>query len=416
MKLQSVRGTRDIYGDEAQLFREIERQFSQCAKIYDFQEIQTPIFEFTQVFKRSLGDETDIVNKEMYTFEDRSGDSLTLRPEGTASVVRATISESLLRDLPLKLYYSGPMFRHERPQKGRYRQFTQFGVEMIGVDDPVGDIEVLSFAWNFFKSCQLDQKVQLEINTIGDDESRGLYLEKLKSYLEKYKNDLSEDSQKRLIKNPLRILDSKDQSDQKIVAGAPTLADSLNLESKSFFEQVVNGLEKLGLSYQLNPLLVRGLDYYCHSVFEFTTTHLGSQNAVLSGGRYNKLIETMGGPSTPGVGWAAGTDRIALLLEKPKKPHHTLALIAATDKGKDHRFQLLDELRQEQIPSQMIYSGNISKQLKKANKRNCSYALIIGDDEIERGTYELKNLLEGTQETLTKSELVSFLKKQDWGL
>ncbi len=416
MKLQPVRGTRDIYGEEALLFREIESQFSRTAKIFDFQEIQTPIFEFTQVFKRSLGDETDIVNKEMYTFDDRSGDSLTLRPEGTASVVRSVLSESLLRDLPLKLFYSGPMFRHERPQKGRYRQFTQFGVEMIGVGDPVGDIEILSFAWNFFKGCKLDEKVELEINTIGDLESRKNYLEKLTSFLESYKNDLSEDSQRRLKTNPLRILDSKDQKDQNIINEAPTLSDSLNDESKSFFDQVLSGLEKLGLSYKLNPLLVRGLDYYNHSVFEFTTTHLGSQNAVLSGGRYNNLIETMGGPSTPGVGWAAGTDRIALLLEKPKNPHRTLALIAATEKGSEHRFKLLNELREAEIPSQIIYSGNISKQMKKANKRNCSHALIIGDEEIEKETYELKNLKDGSQESFSKEKLFDFLKKQDWGL
>ncbi len=416
MKLQPVRGTRDIYGEEALLFREIESQFSRTAKIFDFHEIQTPIFEFTQVFKRSLGDETDIVNKEMYTFEDRSGDSLTLRPEGTASVVRSVLSESLLRDLPLKLFYSGPMFRHERPQKGRYRQFTQFGVEMIGVGDPVGDIEILSFAWNFFKGCQLDKKVELEINTIGDLESRKKYLDKLTTFLESYKKDLSEDSQRRLKSNPLRILDSKDENDKKIVSEAPSLSDSLNDESKSFFDQVLSGLEKLGLSYKLNPLLVRGLDYYNHSVFEFTTTHLGSQNAVLSGGRYNNLIETMGGPSTPGVGWAAGTDRIALLLEKPKNPHKTLALIAATEKGSEHRFKLLNELREAEIPSQIIYSGNISKQMKKANKRNCSHALIIGDEEIEKETYELKNLKDGSQESFPKEKLFDFLKKQDWGL
>ncbi|MEM7645584.1 MAG: histidine--tRNA ligase [Pseudomonadota bacterium] len=410
MKLQPVRGTRDILGDEALLFREIDHHFVSIARLYDFAEIETPIFEFTHVFKRTLGDASDIVNKEMYTFEDRSGDSLTLRPEGTASVARAAISNSLLRDLPLKFFYSGPMFRHERPQKGRYRQFRQFGIELLGVDKPLADIEVLGFAWDFFTHCQLQDKVQLELNTIGDSESRKDYLEKLVSYLSKYEGDLSEDSQTRLKQNPLRILDSKDEKDKKILESAPAFEESLNKESSQFFAEVRDGLEKLSIPYNINSRLVRGLDYYNHTVFEFTTTHLGSQNAVLSGGRYNNLIETMGGPSTPGVGWAAGTDRLALLLEQPQKRYQTVALIAADPDSQGEVLKLLKTLRSQNIPCQPIFSGNLSKQLKKAHKRQCSHGVFLGTIELKSGNVHVKDFATGEQNEVALKDLPSKLK------
>lgn len=409
MKLQTVRGTRDIFGDEARLFNEIDQQFRVAAQLYDFQEMETPIFEFTPVFSRSLGDASDIVNKEMYTFEDRSGDSLTLRPEGTAAVARAVISNSMLRDLPLKLFYSGPMFRHERPQKGRYRQFRQFGIELIGVDSPIADIEVLACAWDFFKKCGLSDKVTLEINTLGDDSSRDNYRKQLVDYFSEHKQNLSEDSRTRLQGNPLRILDSKDEGDQKIVAGAPDFTDSLNTESKEFFTEVQEGLQQLQIPFSINSRLVRGLDYYNHTVFEFVTSHLGSQNAVLSGGRYNGLIESMGGPQTPGVGWAAGTDRLALLLEKPKAEHQTVAVLSATDFGKSKVLEVMQSLRDSGIPAQTIYSGNMSKQMKKANKRGCSHALILGD-ELQEKQYVLKNFTSGEQTNMGESEMLKVLK------
>lgn len=412
MKLQTVRGTRDLYGNEARLFREIDQGFSRIAALYDFQEMVTPIFEFTNVFKRTLGEASDIVTKEMYTFEDRSGDSLTLRPEGTAPVARATISNSMLRDLPLKYFYSGPMFRHERPQKGRYRQFNQFGVELIGVDQPIADIEVLALAQQFFKEFSLLDKVQLEINTIGDLESRKAFQEKLVAYLTPFKNDLSEDSQTRLEKNPLRILDSKDTGDQKITASAPQFSDCLNDASKKFFDQVTDGLNQLSIGFEINPQLVRGLDYYNHTVFEFTTTALGSQNAVLSGGRYDNLIETMGGQSTPGVGWAAGTDRLALLLEEPSTKHSTIAVISTDPTGDQETLPILNELRQNGIAAQPIYKGNISKKMKKANKRECSWSLIIGESEKQKNIVILKNLSNGEQKEIPRPELITFLKEQ----
>lgn len=409
MKLQTVRGTRDIFGDEALLFSEIDQQFRQAARLYDFQEMETPIFEFTQVFARSLGDASDIVNKEMYTFEDRSGDSLTLRPEGTAAVARAVISNSMLRDLPLKIFYSGPMFRHERPQKGRYRQFRQFGLELIGVPSPLADVEVLACAWDFFKKVGLTDKVELEINTLGDDASRDHYRDQLVKYFSKFEAQLSEDSRNRLKTNPLRILDSKDEGDQKIVAGAPDFSASLNQESKEFFDQVLQGLKKLGISYNVNPRLVRGLDYYNHTVFEFVTTHLGAQNAVLSGGRYNGLIESMGGPSTPGVGWAAGTDRLALLLEHPKQKHQSVAVLAASEETQDQVLLVMQKLRDHGIPSQTIYSGNMSKQMKKANNRGCSHAVILGE-ELKNKQFALKNFADGNQTTVDESTLLQTLK------
>jgi histidyl-tRNA synthetase len=411
MKLQPVRGTRDIYGDQALLFQEIHDQFKHWARIFDFTPMETPIFEFSQVFQRSLGDETDIVNKEMYTFTDRSGDSLTLRPEGTASIARAIISNSLLRELPLKLYYSGPMFRHERPQKGRYRQFQQFGVELLGVDSALADLEVLSFAWAFFSGCGLADKVQLEINTLGDEESRSTYQKQLVDFFESCRSQLSPESQKRLDTNPLRILDSKEEEDQEWIQKAPALQDSLNSLSRDFFQQICDGLDQLSLSYQLNPRLVRGLDYYNHCVFEFTTSHLGSQNAVLSGGRYNNLVESLGGPSTPGVGWAAGMDRLALLMEAPQKPHHTVAIISSLPQQQSEGLPLLHKLRMEHIPSQIIYSGNMSKQLKKADKRGCSHAIIMGEKEQLSQSFSLKNFSTGEQTKLSFESLISELKQ-----
>lgn len=409
MKLQPVRGTRDLFGDESRLFREIEERLIQWAHLYDFSEIETPIFEFTSVFKRTLGDVSDIVNKEMYTFEDRSGDSLTLRPEGTASVARAAVSNSMLRDLPLKLFYSGPMFRHERPQKGRYRQFRQFGVELIGVDNPWADIEVMAMAWDFFKSYQMTDKVELQINTIGDTESRERYKKNLVQHFQTCQSQLSAESQQRLLLNPLRILDSKDPVDQPFIATAPRFADDLNSESQNIFSQICQGLELLKIPYRINPQLVRGLDYYCHTVFEFTTTHLGAQNAVLSGGRYNHLIAQMGGPETPGVGWAAGLDRLALLIEKPSAIHTSVAVIAADEASSSQVLGVLQGLRNQGIACQPIYSGNISKQLKKADKRNCGYAILLGEQEVKQGLWVLKNLKSGEQKTLKPEEVITQL-------
>ena len=303
MTIQPARGTRDIYGEELRAFSFVERTAKELAERYGYGEIRTPVFEFTEVFSRGIGEATDVVSKEMYTFTDRGGESLTLRPEGTAGAVRAFISEGMEQNQPVKLFYSGSMFRYERPQKGRYRQFNQIGVELLGASSPQADIEVLSLAWEFLKALGLKDFIRLELNTLGDLESRAAYREALVSYFSAHKDELSEDSLNRLDKNPLRILDSKDERDKKIVEGAPEMTAYLNEESREFFETVQEGLKALDIPYTVNPRLVRGLDYYRHTVFEFITESLGTQGTVLGGGRYDGLVQELGGSQTPGIGF-----------------------------------------------------------------------------------------------------------------
>ncbi|MBX9633404.1 MAG: histidine--tRNA ligase, partial [Magnetospirillum sp.] len=329
--LQPVRGTHDLLPEDSRRHRFVEETAFSVVRRYGYGEIVTPIFEFTEVFSRTLGETSDVVTKEMYTFADRSGDSLTLRPEGTAGVARAFISGGLAQSLPLKLFYRGPMFRHERPQKGRLRQFHQVGVELLGVEGPQADIEVVSMAWRMLQALGLGDKVQLEINTLGDAESRVAYRDALVAYLTPYKDKLSEDSRARLDKNPMRVLDSKDEGDKAIVAGAPLIQDALSPAAQEFFAQVTGGLTALGVPFVINPKLVRGLDYYCHTAFEFTTTALGAQGTVLAGGRYDGLIGQMGGPATPGIGWAAGIERLSMLVEGAPDLDRPVAIIPMGD-------------------------------------------------------------------------------------
>ena len=312
-KLQPVRGTRDLIDDDARAHLHVVDTARATAARFGYGPIVTPSFEFTDVFQRTLGETSDIVTKEMYTFEDKGGDSLTLRPEGTAGIVRAVLSGGLQNELPLKWYYAGPMFRHERPQKGRLRQFHQIGVELIGVSEPIADVEVIALAAATLDALGVLSATTLELNTLGDNESRAAYRGALVAYLEGFRDRLSEDSQQRLDRNPLRILDSKNTNDKAIVADAPSFADHLTPAAQAFFDAVRSGLEDLGIAYQINPRLVRGLDYYCHTAFEFTTDQLGAQGTVLAGGRYDGLMEMMGGQPTPGVGWAAGIERLSML-------------------------------------------------------------------------------------------------------
>lgn len=314
MTIQPARGTRDIYGADLAAFKQVENTAREFAKRYGFGEIQTPIFESTEVFCRGVGETSDIVSKEMYTFTDRGGESFTLRPEGTAGVVRAFISEGMEQNQPVKLMYAGPMFRYERPQKGRYRQLHQVGVEILGAATPQTDVEVLCLAWDFLSALGLQKYIRLELNTLGDVESRTAYRDALVAYFSDFKDKLSEDSRVRLEKNPLRILDSKDEGDKKIVENAPKMTDFLNEESKKFFDAVQDGLNALGIPFVVNPRLVRGLDYYRHTVFEFVTDSLGAQGTVLAGGRYDGLVQQLGGSQTAGIGFGAGIDRLALLV------------------------------------------------------------------------------------------------------
>lgn len=405
-KIQNVRGTYDLYGEAKRKAKKVIAVGSQIVEKYGFEEIETPIFEFTEVFSRNLGDTSDIVTKEMYCFEDRGGESLTLRPEGTAGVVRSFISEGMQQNLPIKLYYNGPMFRYERPQKGRQRQFTQFGCELLGVETPQADIEVISMAYEFIESLGLDGNVTVEINSLGDTESRDTYRTKLVAYLKEHFDELSEDSKNRLDKNPLRILDSKEECDKAVVANAPLYADSLNEASKKFFDDVLRGLTDLGIKFKVNNRLVRGLDYYSHTVFELVTNKLGAQGTVLAGGRYDGLVEQMGGGHVAGIGWACGVERLSMLLEEAPALPRPIAVIPVGDDTQEEAIKIAYKLRRAGHRVEHSYSGNIKKRMTKANKVNAYLAVIIGSDELAAQKITLKNLDKGEQKTVALADLL----------
>ncbi len=409
--LQPVKGMRDLLGDEWRTFQWIQSEFQRVSESYGFSAMETPILEPSALFQRGLGETSDIVSKEMYTFTDAGGESLTLRPEGTAPIARAFLSHSLQRELPLKWTYSGPMFRRERPQKGRYRQFYQIGCEFLGVENPVADVETMAMGHQLLSSLGVNEKVQLELNSIGDQQSRERYREKLLNYLSKYENELSPESQNRLKTNPLRILDSKQEQDQKIIATAPAIRDHLTTSSATHYDRVIELLSELNIPFQESPRLVRGLDYYCETVFEFTTSHLGSQNAVLSGGRYDQLIEMMGGSKTPGVGWAAGVDRLSLLIGSKSRAPRPIVFIPLDESHENESLRHCQECRDIGITAEMTYSGNLSKRLKRANKLNAWAAVIIGGEEATRGQVSLRFLDQGKQESVTKGELLAVLKQ-----
>ncbi len=394
--LQPVRGTHDLLPDDMRRHRAVIERARATADVFGFEEMATPIFEFTDVFARTLGDTSDIVTKEMYTFE-RSGDSITLRPEGTAGVARAFISNGLAQQTPFKVFYNGPMFRYERPQKGRQRQFHQVGVELLGVESPLADIEVLALAAQFLESLGLTGRIQLELNTLGDTDSRAAYRDALVAYLSRFEGDLSEDSRARLTRNPLRILDSKDPGDRAIIQDAPLFGDSLNDASRAFFDAVTEGLEALGISYVVNPRLVRGLDYYCHTAFEFTTDALGAQGTVLAGGRYDGLIPSMGGPQTPGIGWAAGVERLSMLVEGVAEKRRPIALIPMGEAAEKALLPIADQLRRAGHAVDMAYSGNMKKRMKRANAVNARAAVILGDDELAANAATVRDLDSGEQ-------------------
>lgn len=409
-KMQNVRGTYDLYGEAKRKAKRVIAEGSKIVEKYSFEEIETPIFEFTEVFSRNLGDTSDIVTKEMYCFEDRGGESLTLRPEGTAGVVRAFISNGMQQNLPVKMYYAGPMFRYERPQKGRQRQFTQFGVELLGVDTPQADIEVIAMAYEFVESLGLSGTVTVEINSLGDKESRAAYREKLVAYLKENYDKLSEDSKTRLEKNPLRVLDSKEECDKAVVENAPLYRDSLNEASKSFFEKVLKGLDALGIKYRVNDRLVRGLDYYSHTVFELTTDKLGAQGTVLAGGRYDGLVEQMGGGAVSGIGWACGVERLSMLLEEDVSLPRPIAVIPVGDENELKAIEIAYKLRKAGLRVEQAYSGNLKKRMMKANKINASKAVIIGSDELKEKKVTIKDLSTGEQKSVMIENIVEELK------
>jgi histidyl-tRNA synthetase len=406
---QPVRGTHDLLGEEWRKHQWIQDVSYSIAEKYGYEPIATPIVESTAIFKRTIGETSDIVGKEMYTFDDRGGDSITIRPEGTAGVARAVISNGLTQSMPLKLFYNGPMMRYERPQKGRTRQFHQIGVECFGISDPLVDVETMALGAQVLEQLGILNRSILEINTIGDAPSRNAYRKALVDYFTPLSTHLSADSQMRLSKNPLRILDSKAPQDQEFVANAPNFDRYLNDLSQDNFSKVCKGLDALGIPYKRNPLLVRGLDYYCHTAFEFTTTDLGSQGALLAGGRYDGLVAQLGGPETPGVGWAMGVDRIALMLDQTPPVSRPIAVVAVGDETMEAAFQLTMDLRKQGIKVEFAYSGNVGKRMKRADKVNACAAILLGADEIATQQATLRNLDTGEQNLIAFAALKDYL-------
>jgi histidyl-tRNA synthetase len=416
--IKGVKGVKDILPEETPRWRFIEDAARRWALCYGYQEIRIPIFEFTALFARSIGAATDIVEKEMYTFPDRDGTSLTLRPEGTAGTVRAFIEHNRAADpLPQKYFYIGPMFRHERPQAGRLRQFHQFGVESFGTLDPRADIEVIALLWRFLSDLALPD-LTLEINSLGNSDDRTAYKAVLLTFLRQQESHLCANCRRRMDTNPLRVLDCKVPDCRAATDSAPRLTDHLSPEARAHFEQVLAGLMAIGVPYRLNPRLVRGLDYYCLTSFEITSTHLGAQNAVGAGGRYDGLVETLGGPSVPAIGFAVGLERVSLMLPETSSfsSNECLYYVAAFgENGTKLGLTLLDELRSIGISSQCDYRAiTLKAHLRQADRSKCHYAILLGDDEAGRGSVILRNLQSKAQEELPLTGLASLLKTRSF--
>ncbi len=412
-QIQAIRGMHDVLPEQTPLWQFLEQRVRDTLARYAYREIRTPIVELTELFKRSIGEVTDIVEKEMYTFEDRNGDSLTLRPEGTASCVRAGIQHGLLVNQAQRLWYQGPMFRHERPQKGRYRQFHQIGVETYGMAGPDIDIEVILISARIWRELGLDG-LELQINTLGTADERRVYRERLVEYLRGHESELDEDSRRRLESNPLRILDSKNPAMAGLIAGAPTLLDHLGSESREHFERLRAGLDAAGIAHVVNPRLVRGLDYYARTVFEWVTTELGAQGTVCAGGRYDGLVEQLGGRATPAVGFAMGVERLIALLETRAPTLRgavDVYLVAMGEAAAGRGVSLAEGLR-DRVPGLRLLmhcgGGGFKSQFKKADKSGAEYALILGDEELASGRAGVKALRLGEQDEVEFSALADY--------
>ena len=409
--LQPVRGTHDILPDEMRRHRRVIDTARDVAERYGYLEMSTPIFEFTEVFRRPLGETSDVVSKEMYSFADRGGEEITLRPEATAGIARAFLSAGLAHELPCKFFCHGPMFRYDRPQKGRQRQFHQINMELLGVAEPLGDIEMIALGVGILAELGVLGRTKLEINTLGDQDSRKAYRDVLVDYFSGHRDQLSAESVDRLGRNPLRILDSKDPGDRTVAAGAPSLHAHLNQASRDFFAAVTEGLDALGIAYALNPGLVRGLDYYTHSIFEITTEDLGAQATVLGGGRYDGLIELLGGPPTPGVGWAAGIERLAMLMAEAPPARRPIAMVSMGAAAERQALLIAQTLRQAGFAVDLGYSGNLKKRLRRANKAGARAAVILGDDELASNSATVRDLESGEQELVSLSALSERLSR-----
>jgi histidyl-tRNA synthetase len=418
MKIQSIRGMNDLLPEHSAIWQYVEASLARMLAAYSYKEIRFPILEKTDLFKRAVGEVTDIVEKEMYSFDDRNGDRLSLRPEGTAGCVRACIQNGLLHNQTQRLWYTGPMFRHERPQKGRLRQFHQIGVEAFGLAGPDIDAELLLLTARLWRELNIDQALELQINSLGTAEERATYRQALVAYLDGYKNDLDEDSQRRLSTNPLRILDSKNPDTQLLLKNAPALNDFLGAESKQHFEKICAVLDNAGVSYVINPKLVRGLDYYSQTVFEWVTTSLGAQGTICAGGRYDSLVELLGGKPCSAVGLAIGLERLIMLLDElgavPDSVDQQvdMYLVAVGDESYQ-AMQLAEQLRTA-LPAVRIEThcggGSFKSQIKKADKSGAAVAIILGEDELSSNTVQVKFLRqERPQETVNQASLVEFL-------
>jgi histidyl-tRNA synthetase len=418
MKIQSIRGMNDLLPEHSAIWQYVEATLARMLGAYSYREIRFPILEKTDLFKRAVGEVTDIVEKEMYSFDDRNGDRLSLRPEGTAGCVRACIQNGLLHNQTQRLWYTGPMFRHERPQKGRLRQFHQIGVEAFGLAGPDIDAELLLLTARLWRELNIDQALELQINSLGTAEERATYRQALVDYLDAYKDDLDEDSQRRLSTNPLRILDSKNPDTQLLLKNAPVLNDFLGAESKQHFEQICAVLNNAGVSYVINSKLVRGLDYYSQTVFEWVTTNLGAQGTICAGGRYDSLVELLGGKPCSAVGLAIGLERLIMLLDElgavPDSVDQQvdMYLVAVGDESYQ-AMQLAEQLRTA-LPVVRLEThcggGSFKSQIKKADKSGAAVAIILGEDELSSNTVQVKFLRqERPQETVDQASLVEFL-------
>ncbi|KAA0020528.1 histidine--tRNA ligase [Salinicola corii] len=421
-KLQAIRGMNDLLPDRSPAWQYLERQLRSLVDRYDYREIRTPIVEQTALFARSIGEATDVVEKEMYTFDDRNGESLTLRPENTAAVVRAAMEHGLLHNQTQRLWYMGPMFRYERPQKGRYRQFHQIGIEAYGMAGPDIDAEIILLSARLWRQLGMAEHVTLELNSLGTTEARAAYRDSLVAYFESHREILDEDSQRRLTTNPLRILDSKNPAMAEMLAGAPQLLDHLDDASRQHFEQLKSTLDAAGVGYRINPRLVRGLDYYSRTVFEWTTTALGSQGTVCGGGRYDGLVEQLGGKPTPGVGFAIGLERLMLLLDTLDLiPAEALGgadayLLAMGDSAERKAIGLGERLR-DALPALRLQvhcgGGSFKSQIRRADRSGARVALILGEDEIAKDCLTIKPLREdGEQQTLELDDAIAWLYRQ----
>jgi histidyl-tRNA synthetase len=407
--LQPARGTKDLIGEDLRRHRQVIETARRIAETFGFEEWATPIFEDSRVFSRTLGETSDVVTKEMYSFTDRSGESLTLRPEATAGVCRALVSNGLTQSLPQRVFCAGPMFRYERPQKGRYRQFHQIDIELIGPAHPLADAEVIACGFAILEALGIAADITLEINTLGDAESRSAYRAALVAYFTTHRDALSAESQARLERNPLRILDSKERADRPIIAGAPVIAPYLTAEAAAFYAGVKQGLTDFGVPFRDNPRIVRGLDYYGHTAFEFVTTELGAQGTVMAGGRYDGLVTEMGGPPTPSVGWAAGIERLAMLLPAAPAATAPVAVVPVSPALEAAAIGLLRHLRQAGIRAEMEFAGNLRRRMERANRIGARAAVILGEEEAARDTVQLKDLASGAQNEVPLAELLDRL-------